>query len=49
MLAGTDTPDLLVVYAGSFAAVVLAAAYRYWIVRTARTTFATVLAQERHS
>jgi DMSO/TMAO reductase YedYZ heme-binding membrane subunit len=47
MLAGTDTPDLLVVYAGSFVVVALAAAYRYWIVRTGRPTFATVLARER--
>jgi len=47
MLAGTDTPDLLIVYAGSFVAVALAAAYRYWIVRTGRPTFATVLAQEK--
>jgi DMSO/TMAO reductase YedYZ heme-binding membrane subunit len=49
ILAGTDTPDLLVVYGGSFAAVALAATYRYWIVRTARPTFATVLARERQS
>jgi hypothetical protein len=34
------------VYAGSFAAVLVAAAYRYWIVRAGRPTFATSLARE---
>jgi hypothetical protein len=46
LLSGTDTPALLAVYAISFAAVAVAAAYRYWIVRTARPTFATSLARE---
>jgi DMSO/TMAO reductase YedYZ heme-binding membrane subunit len=43
LLAGTDTTSLLAVYATSFAAVSIAAAYRYWIVRAARPTFATSL------
>jgi sulfoxide reductase heme-binding subunit YedZ len=43
MLAGTDTFDAALVYGVSFAAVALAAAYRYWIVRAARPTFATSL------
>ena len=46
ILAGTDTIDLLVLYAGSLAAVAVAAAYRYWIVRAGRPTFATSLARE---
>jgi hypothetical protein len=46
LLAGTDTPALLAVYAGSFAAVAVAAAYRYWIVRAARPTFATSISRE---
>jgi hypothetical protein len=46
MLAGTDTPALAIVYAGSFAAVLVAATYRYWIVRASRPSFATSLAQE---
>jgi DMSO/TMAO reductase YedYZ heme-binding membrane subunit len=48
MLAGTDTFDAGAIYGGSFAAVVLAAAYRYWIVRARRPTFATALAREEH-
>lgn len=43
MLAGTDTFDAVLVYAGSFAGVGLAAVYRYWIVRAGRPTFATSL------
>ncbi|HET7182844.1 MAG TPA: hypothetical protein VFI15_11480 [Candidatus Limnocylindrales bacterium] len=43
MLAGTDTFDAVLVYGVSFAAVGLAAAYRYWIVRGGRPTFATSL------
>jgi DMSO/TMAO reductase YedYZ heme-binding membrane subunit len=46
LLAGSDSADLLVVYAGSFVVVGLAAAYRYWIVRSGRPTFATSLVQE---
>jgi predicted ferric reductase len=46
ILAGTDTPALIAVYAGSFVAVSVAAGYRYWIVRSARPTFATSLTGE---
>lgn len=45
MLAGTDTLDAALVYGVSFAAVGLAAAYRYWIVRGGRPTFATSLTE----
>jgi predicted ferric reductase len=45
MLAGTDTFDAALVYGGSFAGVGLAAAYRYWIVRSGRPTFASSLPQ----
>jgi hypothetical protein len=48
LLAGTDTPELLGVYAVSFGAVGVAAAYRYWVVRTSRPTLATSLAREAH-
>jgi hypothetical protein len=46
MLAGTDTFDAIAIYGGTFVAVALAAAYRYWIVRAARPTFASSLAEE---
>jgi DMSO/TMAO reductase YedYZ heme-binding membrane subunit len=46
LLAGTDAPSAAAVYAGSFAAVLVAAGYRYWIVRAGRPTFATSLARE---
>ena len=46
LLAGTDAPSAAAVYAGSFAAVLVAAAYRYWIVRAGRPSFATSLARE---
>jgi len=46
LLAGTDTTSLLPAYALSFAAVSIAAAYRYWIVRAGRPSFATALARE---
>lgn len=46
MLAGTDTFDAIAIYGGTFVAVALAAAYRYWIVRAARPTFATSLEEE---
>ncbi len=50
VLAGTDTSGLGWLYGATFALVALAAAYRYWIVRSARPTFATVLeAQERQA
>jgi hypothetical protein len=45
ILAGTDTFDAALVYGATFAGVGLAAAYRYWIVRAARPTFATSLQQ----
>jgi DMSO/TMAO reductase YedYZ heme-binding membrane subunit len=46
MLAGTDTFDAAALYGATFVAVGLAAAYRYWIVRSGRPTFATSLVQE---
>lgn len=46
MLAGTDTFDAFAIYGGTFAAVSIAAVYRYWVVRAARPTFATSLAEE---
>jgi DMSO/TMAO reductase YedYZ heme-binding membrane subunit len=48
LLAGTDTPAGGAIYAGSFAAVLVAAAYRYWIVRAGRPSFATSLTPEGH-
>jgi DMSO/TMAO reductase YedYZ heme-binding membrane subunit len=48
MLAGTDTFDAAAIYGATFVSVGLAAAYRYWIVRSGRPTFATSLAQEVH-
>ena len=45
ILAGTDTFDAALVYGVTFAAVAFAAAYRYWIVRSGRPTFATSLPQ----
>ena len=43
ILAGTDTAAAGAVYGGTLAAVVAAAAYRYWVVRSARPTFASSL------
>jgi len=43
LLAGTDSPALTGVYAGTFLLVLAAAVYRYWIVRSARPTFASSL------
>jgi hypothetical protein len=43
LLAGSDSPSLVGVYVGTFLVVLLAAAYRYWIVRSARPTFASSL------
>lgn len=43
LLAGTDSPDLAAVYVATFLLVLAATAYRYWIVRSARTTFAQSL------
>jgi len=48
MLAGTDTFDAVAIYGGTFAAVAIAAAYRYWIVRSGRPTFASSLTREEH-
>ncbi|HLX33764.1 MAG TPA: hypothetical protein VKR30_00820 [Candidatus Limnocylindrales bacterium] len=47
LTAGTDSPALTAVYVATFVVVALAAAYRYWIVRSARPTFATSLTEER--
>jgi DMSO/TMAO reductase YedYZ heme-binding membrane subunit len=43
ILSGTDTPAAGVIYGGTFSAVLAAAAYRYWVVRAARPTFASSL------
>jgi DMSO/TMAO reductase YedYZ heme-binding membrane subunit len=43
ILAGTDSPVAGGIYGATFAAVVLAAFYRYWVVRSARPTFASSL------
>lgn len=48
LLSGTDTFAAAVVYASTFGAVAVAAAYRYWIVRAGRPSFATSLAREGH-
>ncbi len=46
MLAGSDTFDAAAIYGGTFVAVAIAAAYRYWVVRSGRPTFASSLARE---
>jgi DMSO/TMAO reductase YedYZ heme-binding membrane subunit len=46
LLAGTDSTDLRPIYLLTFAAVALAAAYRYWVSRAARPTFATSMHEE---
>jgi hypothetical protein len=43
ILAGIDTPTLVPMYAGTGALVVAAGAYRYWVSRKARPTFASSL------
>ena len=43
ILAGTDTPSLGVVYGASFVTTLVAAFYRYWVVRASRPTFAASL------
>ncbi len=43
LLAGTDSAVLVPLYVASGAAVLAAAAYRYWVARRARPTFATSL------
>lgn len=47
LLAGTDTFAAAALYASTFSAVAVAAAYRYWIVRAGRPTFATSLVREK--
>jgi hypothetical protein len=44
-LAGTDSTDLGWVYGATFVAVALAGAYRYWVVRSGRPTFASSLTE----
>ena len=46
LLAGTDSEALRPIYLLTFASVAGAAAYRYWVARAARPTFATSLAKE---
>jgi DMSO/TMAO reductase YedYZ heme-binding membrane subunit len=46
LLAGTDTFAASALYASTFGAVGAAAAYRYWIVRAGRPSFATSLVRE---
>ena len=43
ILAGTDTFAAAAIYGATFVAVVLAAAYRYWVIRAKRPSFATSL------
>lgn len=42
-LAGTDTVAAASVYGATFASVLMAATYRYWVVRTKRPSFASSL------
>lgn len=46
ILSGTDTFDAIAIYGGTFVAVGIAAAYRYWVFRSGRPTFATSLVEE---
>ena len=46
MLAGTDSRQLQPLYLVTFLGVAIAAAYRYWVSRAARPTFATTLTEE---
>jgi DMSO/TMAO reductase YedYZ heme-binding membrane subunit len=43
ILSGTDTTATGAIYGATFAAVLAAAAYRYWVVRAGRPTFASSL------
>ncbi len=45
LLAGTDSVALGSLYGGSFALVVAATAYRYWVARSGRPTFSTSLTE----
>lgn len=47
-LAGTDAADLGPIYGATFGVVAIAAAYRYWVARAARPTFASSLSGEVH-
>lgn len=46
LLAGTDSGPLLAFYLTTGAVVLAAGAYRYWVSRTARPTFATTLQED---
>jgi hypothetical protein len=46
MLSGTDTFDAIAIYGGTFVAVAIAAAYRYWVFRAGRPTFSKSLPEE---
>lgn len=46
VLAGTDSVALSGLYGASFATVVMAASYRYWVGRAGRPTFSTALPEE---
>lgn len=46
LLAGTDSVAMASIYGGSFALVVAATAYRYWVARAGRPTFSTSLPEE---
>jgi DMSO/TMAO reductase YedYZ heme-binding membrane subunit len=46
MLSGTDTFDGIAIYAITFVGVAMAAAYRYWVLRSGRPTFSTSLPEE---
>lgn len=49
ILAGTDTFAAAAIYGATFVAVVLAAAYRYWVIRAKRPSFATSLERGNHA
>ena len=49
LLAGTDSTPLLAFYVLSGASVLAAGAYRYWVSRAARPTFATSLQEDPRS
>ena len=48
ILAGTDTFAAAAVYGATFVAVLLAATYRYWVIRAKRPSFATSLERGNH-
>jgi len=49
LLAGTDSTTLVPLYVGTGMVIMLAGAYRYWVSKKARPTFATSLADAPHS